>query len=155
MVNLLGGYGYGYVGSEDGNEGKRLVEALKELISTFEKVWEGMMRGVVLKCGEEVAVKIIKGNREERGNFAAYTALQYLALHAVSRRRNLSDSSRWHICEGYVHDVFAGHNLRESVAVSFSRKQIGDSKPTAGDLHRVEEIENETRDEEGDGWSGW
>lgn len=72
------------MGSEDGNEGKRLVEALKELISTSEKVWEGMMRGVVLKCGEEVAVKIIKGNREERGNFAEYTALQYLALHAPS-----------------------------------------------------------------------
>jgi len=44
VVNLLGGYGYGYVGSEDGNEGKRLVEALKELISTSDKVWEGMMR---------------------------------------------------------------------------------------------------------------
>ena len=37
----------------------------------------------MLKCGEEVAVKIIKGNRGE-GGFVEYTALQYLALHAPS-----------------------------------------------------------------------
>ncbi|KAK0115399.1 hypothetical protein ONS96_013855 [Cadophora gregata f. sp. sojae] len=55
-----------------------LVMVLKRMISDSEKLWEGQTRGVVLKCGNDLVAKIIRGNSD----YTEYTSLQYLAEHA-------------------------------------------------------------------------
>lgn len=55
-----------------------LLLSLKRMISNSEKLWEGPTRGVVLKCNDELAAKIIRGNSD----YTEYTSIQYLAQHA-------------------------------------------------------------------------
>ncbi|PVH87201.1 hypothetical protein DL98DRAFT_544967 [Cadophora sp. DSE1049] len=55
-----------------------LVMVLKRMISDSGKLWEAQTRGVVLKCGDNLVAKIIRGNSD----YTEYTSLQYLAEHA-------------------------------------------------------------------------
>lgn len=55
-----------------------LVTVLKRMIPDCERLWEGLTRGVVLKCGDNLVAKIIRGNDD----YTEYTSLQYLAEHA-------------------------------------------------------------------------
>ena len=48
------------------------------MISNSEKLWEGLTRGVVLKCNDELMAKIIGGNSD----YTEYTSIQNLAQHA-------------------------------------------------------------------------
>lgn len=57
-------------------DGSSLVDALKRMISTSEKLWENSLKGVILKCNEEIKAKIIRGNED----YTEYTSIQFLAL---------------------------------------------------------------------------
>ncbi|EEQ28072.1 putative arabinan endo-1,5-alpha-L-arabinosidase [Microsporum canis] len=55
--------------------GKQLVISLKQLIWESPKIWESAVRGVVLKCSDNVALKVIR----QHPDYTEYTTLQYLA----------------------------------------------------------------------------
>lgn len=55
-----------------------LLPLLKRMILKSEKLWEFPTRGVVLKCNDELAVKIVHGYND----YTEYTSMQYLAEHA-------------------------------------------------------------------------
>lgn len=57
---------------------QRLTPILKRMFSESEKLWEFPTRGMVLKCNEDLAAKVIRGDSD----FTEYTSLQYLAKHA-------------------------------------------------------------------------
>jgi hypothetical protein len=56
----------------------QLVGALKRMISASTKVWENPLAGVVLRCNEEIAAKIVYGNND----YTEYTSLLYLNSQA-------------------------------------------------------------------------
>ena len=58
---------------------RSLVPVLKLMIAESEKIWEGNSRGVVLKCTEDLAVKIVKGNASQ--SYTEYASLTYLNKH--------------------------------------------------------------------------
>ncbi|GBF62452.1 hypothetical protein TMEN_4997 [Trichophyton mentagrophytes] len=71
VVSLLSQYS-----DKDGElVGKQLVTSLKRLIWESPKIWESAVRGVVLKCSDNVALKVIR----QHPGYTEYTALQYLA----------------------------------------------------------------------------
>ena len=53
-----------------------LVPVLKRMFAESKKIWEGNTRGVILKCTEDLAVKIVKGDFS-RG-YIEYVSLTYL-----------------------------------------------------------------------------
>jgi hypothetical protein len=55
-----------------------LLLSLKRMLLKSEKLWEFPIRGVVLKCNEELVAKAI-GND---GDYTKYTSMQYLADNA-------------------------------------------------------------------------
>lgn len=57
---------------------KSLAASLKQLAWDSPKLWETPVRGVMAKCSEDIAAKIIWGNRE----YTEYTSMQYLAERA-------------------------------------------------------------------------
>jgi len=57
-----------------------LVPVLKRMFADSKKIWEGNTRGVVLKCTEDLAVKIVKGDFS-RG-YIEYVSLTYLNKYA-------------------------------------------------------------------------
>lgn len=49
-------------------DGPSLVDMLKGMRSTSEKLWENPVRGVVLKCNQELAAKMKDSTKVERGS---------------------------------------------------------------------------------------
>ncbi|KAH8434553.1 uncharacterized protein LDX57_012196 [Aspergillus melleus] len=69
-----------YSTQEDGSIGdeKTLVSALTKLIWESPKLWESPIRGVVVKCSEDIIAKIVAGY----GDYTEYTSMQYLMKQA-------------------------------------------------------------------------
>ncbi|OBT63252.1 hypothetical protein VE03_07786 [Pseudogymnoascus sp. 23342-1-I1] len=57
---------------------ERLMRAIKRMLAHPEKLWEDSIRGVVLKCNDDLAVKVVRGYNDP----TEYTSMQYLAEHA-------------------------------------------------------------------------
>lgn len=57
---------------------ENLKEAIKQMLTRTEKLWEDPIRGVVLKCNDNLAVKVVRGYNDP----TEYTSMQYLAEHA-------------------------------------------------------------------------
>ncbi|KFY99853.1 hypothetical protein V500_01250 [Pseudogymnoascus sp. VKM F-4518 (FW-2643)] len=57
---------------------ENLKEAIKQMLAQPEKLWEDPIRGVVLKCNDNLAVKVVRGYNDP----TEYTSMQYLAEHA-------------------------------------------------------------------------
>lgn len=64
-----------YSGEDSELEGEPLVTSLKRLIWESPKLWESVIRGVVLKCNDKIALKVIR----QPADYTEYTTLQYLA----------------------------------------------------------------------------
>lgn len=64
------------VGSSD--NGKALVVPLKQLLWNSPKLWENPVRGVVVKCNDDIVAKVILGNRD----YTEYTSMEFLAERA-------------------------------------------------------------------------
>jgi hypothetical protein len=64
--------------SESQDLSQSLVYVLSQMILTCERLWEFPTRGVVLKCTETLAAKIIRGNSD----YTEYTSIQYLSEKA-------------------------------------------------------------------------
>ncbi|EEP80140.1 predicted protein [Uncinocarpus reesii 1704] len=73
VVKLLSRY------SDENSElmGEQLLISLKQLIWESPKIWESVIRGVVLKCSDKIALKVVR----QRPDYTEYTTLQYLAEH--------------------------------------------------------------------------
>ncbi|KAE8351473.1 hypothetical protein BDV28DRAFT_162370 [Aspergillus coremiiformis] len=54
---------------------KLLIRSLKQLLWDSPKLWENPVRGIVVKCGEDIVAKVIMGNND----YTEYTSMQYLA----------------------------------------------------------------------------
>ncbi|OJD25358.1 hypothetical protein ACJ73_03271 [Blastomyces percursus] len=70
--------GYSYLEGPDGTE-QAMVFSLKQLLWASPKLWESPIRGVVVKCNEEVVAKVITGDNNDT---TEYTTMQYLAERA-------------------------------------------------------------------------
>ncbi|KFY91877.1 hypothetical protein V498_05278 [Pseudogymnoascus sp. VKM F-4517 (FW-2822)] len=55
-----------------------LMKTIKRMLAQPEKLWEDPIRGVVLKCNDDLAVKVVRGYNDP----TEYTSMQYLAEHA-------------------------------------------------------------------------
>lgn len=55
-----------------------LMKAIKRMLAQPDKLWEDPLRGVVLKCNDDLAVKVVRGYNDH----TEYTSMQYLAKHA-------------------------------------------------------------------------
>jgi len=55
-----------------------LATSLKQTFRNSQKLWEFPVRGVVLKCSDQIVAKVIMGFRDS----TEYTSMQYLAEHA-------------------------------------------------------------------------
>lgn len=55
-----------------------LMKTIKRMLAQPEKLWEDPIRGVVLKCNDDLAVKVVRGYNDH----TEYTSMQYLAEHA-------------------------------------------------------------------------
>ncbi|OAX78156.1 hypothetical protein ACJ72_07538 [Emergomyces africanus] len=55
-----------------------LISFLKQLLWDSPRLWESSIRGVVVKCNEEVIAKVITGDNNDT---TEYTTIQYLAEH--------------------------------------------------------------------------
>jgi hypothetical protein len=52
--------------------GSQLVDTIKAMIASSTIVWENELSGVVLRCNEEIAAKIVHRNR----SYTEYSSLQ-------------------------------------------------------------------------------
>lgn len=66
---------YSYSEKSDSAE-QTLISSLKQLLWDSPKLWESPIRGVVVKCSEEVVAKVITGDHNDT---TEYTTMQYLA----------------------------------------------------------------------------
>jgi len=57
---------------------KVLIDPLKRLLWDSPKLWESPVRGVVVKCNEDIVAKVIWGNRD----YTEYTSMRFLAERA-------------------------------------------------------------------------
>lgn len=65
--------------TDDNNETERsLAVSLKKLLWDAPKLWECPVRGVVVKCNDDIVAKVITGNSD----YTEYTSMQYLAEKA-------------------------------------------------------------------------
>ncbi|OAT01022.1 uncharacterized protein BDCG_16852 [Blastomyces dermatitidis ER-3] len=69
---------YSHAEEPDGAE-QALISFLKQLLWDSPKLWESSIRGVVVKCNEEVVAKVITSDTNDT---TEYTAMQYLAERA-------------------------------------------------------------------------
>ncbi|OJD10587.1 hypothetical protein AJ78_08447 [Emergomyces pasteurianus Ep9510] len=69
---------YSHPEEPDGAE-QALISFLKQLLWDSPKLWESSIRGVVVKCNEEVVAKVITGDNNDT---TEYTTMQYLAERA-------------------------------------------------------------------------
>ncbi|KLJ09448.1 hypothetical protein EMPG_15138 [Blastomyces silverae] len=63
-------------GLDDAEESLPL--SLKNLLWDSTKIWENPVRGVVVKCNEDIVAKVVTGNKD----FTEYTTLKFLAQRA-------------------------------------------------------------------------
>lgn len=54
---------------------KALIMSLKQLLWNSPKLWENPVRGVVVKCSEDIVAKVILGDQD----YTEYTSMQFLA----------------------------------------------------------------------------
>lgn len=59
-------------------ESKILLSSLKHLLWNSPTLWESSVRGIVVKCNEAIAAKVITGNKDT----TEYTSMQYLQKQA-------------------------------------------------------------------------
>ncbi|KAK1144373.1 hypothetical protein N8T08_005526 [Aspergillus melleus] len=76
VIPLLAQYSTQEDESIDGE--KTPVSALTKLIWGSPKLWESPIRGVVVKCSEDIIAKVVTGNRD----YTEYTSMQYLMKQA-------------------------------------------------------------------------
>ena len=69
---------YSYSDGQDGAE-QALVSSVKQLVWESPKLWESPIRGVVVKCNEDVIAKVLASDNNDT---TEYTTMQYLAEHA-------------------------------------------------------------------------
>lgn len=60
------------------NAQDQLVLSLKQLLWDSPKLWESYVRGVVVKCNENIVAKVLTGNED----YTEYTSMQYLMRQA-------------------------------------------------------------------------
>ncbi|EAS36890.2 uncharacterized protein CIMG_02244 [Coccidioides immitis RS] len=66
------------VNSGPGDTADSLFLSLKKLLWDSTKLWENPVRGVVVKCNENIIAKVITGNKD----YTEYTSLEFLAKQA-------------------------------------------------------------------------
>ncbi|CAI7622101.1 unnamed protein product [Penicillium glandicola] len=59
-------------------DGPSLIEPLKQLLWNSPKLWESSVRGVVVKCNDDIVAKVISGNRDH----TECTSMEFLAERA-------------------------------------------------------------------------
>ncbi|PYH87751.1 hypothetical protein BO71DRAFT_404391 [Aspergillus ellipticus CBS 707.79] len=77
-VALLSQYSTEWLETQSRDAQKSLISALNRLIWDSPKLWESHIRGIVVKCTEEIVAKVVWGNRD----YTEYTSLQYLMREA-------------------------------------------------------------------------
>ena len=75
VAALLEHYSEESLGDTPSNVDDLLISSLNQLIWDSPKLWENPVRGVVVKCSEEIVAKVITGNQD----YTEYTSMQYLA----------------------------------------------------------------------------
>ncbi|RMJ25170.1 Phosphotransferase enzyme family [Aspergillus sp. HF37] len=78
VAALLAQYSRGSSNHEPGDTKKALTVSLKQLLWNSQKLWESPVRGVVVKCNEDIVAKVVLGNRD----YTEYTTMQFLAERA-------------------------------------------------------------------------
>ncbi|KAH1543790.1 hypothetical protein KXX57_005734 [Aspergillus fumigatus] len=63
-----------WLDNESINAEKSFVLSLKQLLWRSPKLWESPVRGVVVKCNEDIVAKVVAGNND----YTEYTSMQYL-----------------------------------------------------------------------------
>ncbi|KDB21389.1 hypothetical protein H109_06687 [Trichophyton interdigitale MR816] len=58
-----------------GDAAHSLLLSLKKLLWESTKLWENPVRGMVVKCNEDIVAKVITGNKD----YTEYTSLKFLA----------------------------------------------------------------------------
>ncbi|EGE02750.1 hypothetical protein TEQG_01787 [Trichophyton equinum CBS 127.97] len=64
--------------SGPGDAAHSLLLSLKKLLWESTKLWENPVRGMVVKCNEDIVAKVITGNKD----YTEYTSLKFLAKQA-------------------------------------------------------------------------
>ena len=77
---LLAQYSRGYSNHEPCDTEKGLIVSLKQLLWSSQKLWESPVRGVVVKCTDDIVAKVVLGNND----YTEYTSMQFLAARAPS-----------------------------------------------------------------------
>lgn len=78
VTALLARYSRGSSDDKSSDAEELLVVSLKQLLWDSSKLWESVVRGVVVKCNEDIVAKVITGNKD----YTEYTSMQYLAERA-------------------------------------------------------------------------
>ncbi|CAL5872515.1 uncharacterized protein PFLUO_LOCUS6779 [Penicillium psychrofluorescens] len=65
----------GVPSDEPNDTEKALIASLKQLLWNSPKLWENPVRGVVVKCSEEIVAKVILGDQD----YTEYTSMEFLA----------------------------------------------------------------------------
>ncbi|KAJ5155480.1 hypothetical protein N7492_008283 [Penicillium capsulatum] len=78
VVALLARLSGGSLNDWSGRNGEALVLPLKKLLWKSSKLWENPLRGVVVKCNDDVVAKVILGNKD----YTEYASMEFLAEHA-------------------------------------------------------------------------
>jgi hypothetical protein len=71
---LLAQCSKGWLDNESINAEKSFILSLKQLLWHSPKLWENPVRGVVVKCNEDIVAKVVTGNND----YTEYTSMQYL-----------------------------------------------------------------------------
>ncbi|GMF78731.1 unnamed protein product [Aspergillus oryzae] len=74
VTAMLGQYSGGWLDNKSIDAEQSLIASLKQLIWDSPKIWESSVRGVVVKCNEDIVAKVITGNKD----YTEYTSMQYL-----------------------------------------------------------------------------
>lgn len=78
VITLLAQCSRGWLDNKSINAKDLLVLSLKQLLWDSPKLWESPVRGVVVKCNENIAAKVMTGNED----YTEYTSMQYLMKQA-------------------------------------------------------------------------
>lgn len=78
VAALLAQYTAGSLNNDTSDSEKELAGSLKRLLWDSPKLWQSRIRGVVVKCNEDIVAKVIWGNED----YTEHTSMQFLAERA-------------------------------------------------------------------------